>query len=84
MRSNSIPDRTLAALIKSLRKPTESIWQCSAHNDRHFSVSLIESSKIEQAQNMMAIGLARGEGRSLDFTKINGVWMQLGEGYWIG
>jgi hypothetical protein len=47
-------------------------------------VYLIDEGNIPQAHRMMAIGLAGGEGRGLEFEKDSGSWKLTGISRWIG
>ena len=76
-------DSALAALVDLLRRPDESIWECLESNGE-VSVRLIEKRKIPQAQAFESLfGLSGGEGRALQFGRVQGKWQLISESRWI-
>jgi hypothetical protein len=83
-RSTPDLDAKVAALVDKLRTDSESVWSWRQAEDGTVDVLLIEADKIPQARRMLAIGLAGGEGRSLQFRQVDGRWALAGQARWIG
>ena len=77
-------DARLVALIEELREPSESIWCWQQAHDGQISVMLIEAGNLAHARRMVEVGLAGGEGRSLQFKQVEGQWELQGQGCWVG
>ena len=84
MDDNHQKNAALAALAEANRLPSEEIWSAEAGKSGKVNILFIETSKIEQAKQMMQIGLAGGEGRYLTCEQVDGVWSIVGGGRWIG
>ena len=75
-------DPELLPLIVKLRHEDESIWDWYDHNGV-ISVLLIEAKNIAQAEFMQSIGLAGGEGRTLNSERLGDTYSFSHESRWI-
>lgn len=77
-------DDELEVLINALRNPDESIWDWRRFENGVVSVLMIQQRHVEQAERMIAIGLAGGEGRAFDFERSPSGWALARQSRWVG
>jgi hypothetical protein len=73
----------VAARVRKLRKPSECIWHWSEYRPGEVSVLLIGRRSVPALRKLIAHYGEGGCGRTLEFRKVKGRWLFVGEGDWI-